>query len=619
MRRRHATALVATLALAGAGLALTARSATRTPPAAGASSLRFRPGFEYRYALTWKSEQRGIVGTKPDAAPELQGEVDLTGTLLLRGVSDDGKTSLVEARLEAGSQHEMMVLGHQVYPDAAAFAAAVDGRRVYMRVDHEGRVVELRFAPGDPSTYKDTMQWLLTQTQLVVPATTGPEWLADEEGPFGSSHTRYHRDGAAGAIVRDRLEYTRLSLLDGMGPMSPAKVASTGGSRGQIDADRQLTRLHIAEQVKRRDGKAVVATIDLDLALEDVRRSEVPRFDVDTLEAREPGETVVTDEMARRLALSAADGLTADQLLADLVKYQGSVPDLKRWMWRAVGVLELDPGNARLLLEPFATLSMAGKQLTLDLLASVGTPVAQEVMRSLLADPTLRQASEYPLLLQRLALVGTPEPENARYLVDSLAASRGKQADVSGASVVALGSTVGHLNQSTNPDYVAASEKYNQVLRDELAQSGDDEIGHVAAVMALGNTRLPENAPLVAGETQAASPMVRANAAVALRSFGDDASFDALVALLGDGERDVRQSALTSIGERTLSDPQVDRLVGAVLAGATNAELDTAMVGVLAGHLQASARMTAALRFIFERNPGDPRLQATILALLPHP
>jgi HEAT repeat protein len=279
----------------------------------------------------------------------------------------------------------------------------------------------------------------------------------------------------------------------------------------------------------------------------------------------------------------------------------------------------MDPENAKLLLGPFPGLSLDGKQLVLDLLASAGTPAAQEVMRTLLANATLRQDKEYPMLLQRLAVIDTPEPQNARYLVDSLTAARGTQPDVASASIVALGSTIGHLNQSTNPDYVAASEKYNQTLREALAQSGDDEHGHVAAVMALGNTKLPENAPLLAQETRDGSANVRANAAVALRSYGDDASFDALVALLADSERDVRQSALTSIGERTLSDAQVGRLAAAIVAGRTDVELDTSMVGVLAPHLDAGAATIAALRHIFERNGADPRLQASILALLPHP
>src|SRR5262245_28697817 len=107
MRRR--TAMFLALAAAAAVGTLTVWYARSSPGAAGQAPPRFVPGVEYRYALTWRSTQRGVVGAKSDAAPALLGEIDVAATLVLRGVRDDGVRSLVEARLEPGSRYAMTV------------------------------------------------------------------------------------------------------------------------------------------------------------------------------------------------------------------------------------------------------------------------------------------------------------------------------------------------------------------------------------------------------------------------------------------------------------------------------------------------------------------------------
>jgi len=212
--------------------------------------------------------------------------------------------------------------------------------------------------------------------------------------------------------------------------------------------------------------------------------------------------------------------------------------------------------------------------------------------------------------------VATPEPENAEYLLASFRTARGGQPEVSNASLVALGSTVGHLATSTDTEYVATSGRYSQVLRDELAHMADDPTGRAAAIMALGNTKLPENAPVIVEHTRDSSGEVRANAAVALRSYSDDRSFAALLALAADPDLNVQLAALSAVGDRTLSPSQLAALLDLVVAGRTAPTTDVVIVGVLARYVGTSPRMAEALRFLFERNQSDPRLRAAILGLL---
>ncbi len=618
MRRHRITALVLALATAGSGYALYSRSATKASvSASGGASLRFRPGFEYRYALTWQGQQRAVIGVDANAPAQLLGTVDVAATLLLRGISDDGTRSLVEARLQPGSRHEVSLLGQQIYPDDATFESVFANRSAYMQVDHTGRVTGIRFSSQDPSVYKDTMQWLLTQTQFIVPALPENDWRAEEEGPFGKSRTHYHRDDAASPIDRERIEYTSLVLPNGLGSLDSGQVTSAGSTRGEFDTSGQLVRLVLDERVLERKGtKDEIGSLALRFELEGVSRGTAVSLDIEGLESREPGELVMSDEMREQLLTATAAGLTGEQMVADLLRFGGQVPDEKRWMWRAVGLLELDPDLARTLIEPFGKLSMTGRQTVLDVLASAATPEAQEVMRTLLGNVDLRQDGHYPQLVQRFALVATPVPENAKFLLDSYETSRSSQAEVSYASVVALGSTVGHLETSTDKNYVAESHHYNQILRDGLANAGDDEGAREAFVMALGNTKLAENSSLLTDKTHDQSSSVRSAAATALRSYDDTGSFQALLGLLADDNVQVQRAAMSTIAGRELSNAQVDALVVQVLSGATSPEVDTQLVPVLGMHMGASTRIPEALRLVFSRNDSDPRLRAMILALL---
>ncbi len=615
--RRRLIATVLAVATTVSGYAFYRHSAAGEPVVVS-TGLRFQPGLEYRYELSWQGQQHGVVGTDLAAPPRLLGDVDIAATLLLRGVSDDGKQSLVEARLQPGKRHHMSVLGLDVYSTDKAFDDVFAGRRAFMRVDHEGRVVDMRFAPADPTTYKETMQWLLAQTQFIVPASPLKEWRAEEEGPFGKSRTLYHRpEGKGEPIERTRASYTELVLPNGVGTIPPDQVASAGSTRGQLDARGCLEQLVIDEQLRSNLGaKQEVASLSLHMALKSVERATMADIDLTQLEVRQPGEVVVSEDMRRRMFAAAAAGLTGEQLIADLARFDGHPPEAKRWMWRAVGLLELNPELASSLIEPFGKARLDGKRLILDLLASAATPQAQAAMRTILGDAGLRQDPHYPELVQRFALVETPDPANARFLQDSYETAHGNDAPGAYASVVALGSTVGHLSASSNQAFVKQAKHYNQVLRDQLAHSDGDENARAAFVMALGNAKMDENAGLLASKTHDESSGVRAAAATALRSYGDQGSFNALLDIMGDSDSNVLQAAVRALAERDLSGGEIEALVTAILDGRTAPGVDVLMVGLLGRHVDAGPRIGEALRFIFERNPNDPQLRAVILRTL---
>jgi hypothetical protein len=615
MRRHRWIATVLTIATLASGYAIF-RHAAAEEPLPPSTGLRFQPGLEYRYELTWRGEQHGALGTDP--APRLLGDVDIAATLVLHGLSDDGKQALVEARLLPGARHRMAVLGQEIYATDQAFDEVFVGRQAYMRVDHEGRVLDLRFAAADSSTYKQTMQWLLTQTQVIVPAVPVPEWRAEELGPFGKSETLYRRgDDKPDEMERTRVRYTELVLPSGLGTLAPDQVASAGSTRARLDARGSLVELAIDEQLRSaQEPKDDVASLSFHLMLKGVQRAAAREQDVTQLEVRRPGELVVTEEMRQQLYAAAAAGLTAEQLVADVLRFDGNPPDDKRWMWRAVGLLELHPELASSLIEPFGTARIGGRRLILDLLASAATPEAQAAMRTILADSGLRKDAHFPELVQRLALVETPEPANARFLQESYESERGSDAHGAYASAVALGSTVGYLNGSSDAGYVAEAKRYNQVLRDELGRADGNEQARAALVMALGNARLEDNAELLAGKTHDESSSVRAAAATALRSYGDRGSFEALVATLSDADSEVADAGARALAERELAPGEIEAIVTAILGGGTAQGVDALVVGLLGSHVDSGPRVAEALRFIFARNRNDPKLQAIILRVL---
>ena len=100
-----------------------------------------------------------------------------------------------------------------------------------------------------------------------------------------------------------------------------------------------------------------------------------------------PMDVVESGAGRRNALLLRAAGLTGAQLVLDIRAHatMERLPDHNRWLWRATGLLKLEPALCSQLVTLFQdkTLGQETRALILDLLVGAGHATAQEAMRDI--------------------------------------------------------------------------------------------------------------------------------------------------------------------------------------------------------------------------------------------
>src|SRR5207244_3580480 len=146
--------------------------------------------------------------------------------------------------------------------------------------------------------------------------------------------------------------------------------------------------------------------------------------------------------------------------------------------------------------------------------SSAGSPAAQAAMLAALDLPSVRaNASGFGRLVERLGFVVKPEGGTLAY-VASLYDSEYLRArpDAREAAALTLGAAVAHASRAGDK---GAAQRHNARLRAERASA--DAKARPAAILALGNTVLRENVPLLRQYARDERGEVREAVAHALR------------------------------------------------------------------------------------------------------
>lgn len=261
-RARFATASTAVLAvLAGiAMLGLPHLSVSPPPQARPAFDFRFHwpAGSRYTYAVEWLGEQSA------------QLQVDLAATVELTSLGERNGAFLLAARVTDRSRTLLLMLGRSAFPEPADATATFDGRVAYMEVEPNGRIRAIRFQPADPPLFKHVMQFVLGQSQVVLPSRDGvggrTEWTSVEPGPFGESKAIYQaRSARPPSLSRTRVSYQRLDAMPGELP--PAHTVELEGvTEIELVPEGHLRSLRLGERVRvSMNGAAPLLAADLQL------------------------------------------------------------------------------------------------------------------------------------------------------------------------------------------------------------------------------------------------------------------------------------------------------------------------------------------------------------------
>ncbi|MBJ6761076.1 HEAT repeat domain-containing protein [Myxococcaceae bacterium JPH2] len=581
------------------------------------------PGTRYAYALHWQSLQR-----VPSLLPQGQGtpslleaQLRLSGTLVLRALERNDDGFVLGAALEDVAEHALEFQGQDVLPDEASVTAAFRGHEAWVELSPRGTLRAIRFAPDAPELFKQSLQWLITETFPSLPATEvqarAGAWDSAEATALGHVPAHYAMEPDASLTLRrTRGLYTQLHSA----PAGVPPHTVTSEARFTFAPEGHLTDV-IHQETVRAEAEDGLDTRELfQLHLRAVTRFEsTGKLDLASRsEVRQPGAMYTSTDAEEKLLTQRADGLTFDTLLNDLFTHgnAGEMPENGRWLWRATGLLMLHPERCKELAVYFQDpgTEPSGQALVLDLLVGAGHAEAQAQLRRLVDDPAARRTPQaHGLLFQRLGLVAHPTPETADFVAQHLAtAITQNDTDLRDASAHSLGAVVGHLSVDADPTVVA---RYNQVLTEGLASARAPDAQRTY-LRALGNAGLAENIARVLPFADAADPGVREATATALRKTPSPDATATLLHLARAPEQRVQAAALDSLREHPLDAASLTMLRDVVVGGTLRPGSESLVANLLERRLDGGPVVVQALQALSLRAREDPVLRARVLQLL---
>lgn len=546
-----------------------------------------------RYAL--RLDERSSVSL---SGAELGGGIALRATLAL---AEDTSTRRTRLLVEQVEELSWTVEGQEVEEGEASLA----GARAEIVRDGGGVVRDVEVPEETRPEVARLLRMLALSLQAIEPEASdqvievplGRVRARSEASPLGSGPRATRR-----VEVRwHATDYERIA-----GASADARADGEGTHVYERDA-RGLVRARYRERLAvvaaESTHPAIATTLEVDV---EPREGVVASLSWGA--TRWVAAAQVASAAGRRALETRVAGLTFAQLLQDLERYGpgGVMPQHSRWLWRATGLLALEPERAGELGQACTdgTLEGAARSLALDLLANVGHAEAQAALRAVLADGGVAGGEDYPSLLQRAVLVEDPEAATLAFYeqrMDTLDGAAHRSA------AVALGGLVrrarDHDPEGGGPSVARLSRNLEQAR---------DPLDRRALLMALGNAQAREAERQVLRSAGSDDSEERAAALRALGRIGGELGRRELLSrALSDESPAVRREAMSALGR----------------SGARDAELVALAAGLREGRFGAHdlpplaelARRVAADRG-FDRAPeGSDALVGLLEALLASP
>jgi HEAT repeat protein len=583
-------------------------------------------GTEYVYDLAIVSKadlHLPALGETDPKNPDglVHADVDLAGRLALRShgkrAGNDG-AFLVGARFDRLERHELGIFGRTAFADDAAARSALEGHEALVEIDPAGSVRAMHFAKDDPPVFKQVMQAVLTELQVHVLANGDAAWTAPEITQTGRVTSRYDVDEKdPPRLTRTRAAYDAVGALPGH-TFAPGEQTLASRATIELDPAGFVSAIASSEEIAARGGaeksdSRFASKQTVSLRIQEVRPWTVVDVDVAALETRIPGELVSSPDAQKNMLEQQAAGITYEQMESDLAALALGQKLPRGWVMHASGFLKLHPEKCMDVAALFESSKLDARARTeiVDLLASTGTPQAQEAMRVALESPKARVGSvPYGTLLQRFSTVMRPTPASFGFVNDRYAEAKTKDERL--AAAYALGGVAGNMRAGGDD---ARAKQASETLRRDLAQSRDPS-ERKNLCMALGNVARSEDVPTFADLAKDDSADVRSSAAWALHRIDTPEARATLLDLAVDAEPIVVETAFDAMKYESLDAGDLTKLADAVTRGATPATADGALLGLLTTHTDGGQPVRAMLDALLARNDADRAMQARIRHLI---
>lgn len=460
----------------------------------------------------------------------------------------DGATRHVVS-LPVCERLELTVLGNRLLGADDCAMVSADWAAV-VELDRRGHLVKVWEPADTPETTSYVIAHLASELQLTWPgsdARVGATWRGREEDSVGvadSIYTLGRADRGAWLVTRTRDRYHTIDATVGLAGEWTQRVDA--GAEISIGAGGRVTRMSGAQTVNV-DNEIGARYAIFESAVDLTRIGEASSVARAVAGAYRPVRHKHARDaasMRNRLLADRVAGLTREQLLSDLAVYanSGTMPDHNRWLWRATGLLELDPELAEVLIEPFMGAGSRGRALILDLLVNADTDEAEATLRALLVSDELSADPRHVALRQRLGFVRDPSPETVQFAFDQLSVFEADDhSDVALITAYSAGAVAGRGDS-------ALSDAIHADLIGRLGGADDPEtVTHL--LRAIANVGDPNDTEMFAGLATHADPSVRMAVADAVGQTRTDRGRELLRELVADSSTPVQMQSLLSLRE----------------------------------------------------------------------
>jgi hypothetical protein len=564
--------LVALSAAVGAVLVVRQGERSHLKAAELARGFGFQPGHTYEYRLRYDTLHHAAEGLGGEEG--LGGALQLDGTYALSVHAAHGGRTLFSATLGELRHARLQLAGQSLWSSPADAARVFAGRRLFFEADGSGKVlaiVESEAADADSPEarlFAHTMETLVTELQLQLATDGRASWQAEERTTFGTVTSHYRATDASGgtqafARKRERASWLRAAALSSADVKHTLRADHTFA----LDRDRTVLRLEGSEELDVESQGKPLQRVSTRLSLTLVGSSEQSALVASVAGTRRPmqehklGAASERDHLLQRI-----DGLTFAELGAGLVALGAGAErsDVARFVWRATGLLTLEPERCAELVPLAARADAPAKlrALALDVLAAVPDARATAAMLAILESGDVQRDPDYLEYVQRLGFQQAPTPEAVAFLESRYdAALTQEDEDALYASAYSLGA----MAQELAPGSPEAERVTGRLRAAAEKATSAESLGH--HVRALGNVGSEAVLDDVRRHRQHDDAGVRRAVAAALGSVPGVEARRELVTLVADASADVQRQAIQSLHRQGPDAGLLAELEKAVAAG----------------------------------------------------
>ena len=469
------------LALAGGGVwvtrarsAGTSASASVTPSAfAWPRGSRYRYDFDWTVASTSTIDMAGAGGGS--GATDASAKSSLHGQLVFTSYGKKGDAWVLGVAVAGVREAKLEALGNDLLSAPGAVHDTFDGREAFVEVGDRGDVRHLRFRAGDPPLFRQLLQSVIGESQVVLSGVAQAQsWQAIETVSIGRLETRYAVDAADPFLIHRTP--ARLLTSTALPHGSGAGLAPVLAGSSDIRLDREGFVRSIAARVDLTIAPLLehhtVFTMTF-LSKDDVEVADDFVLESVAADVVEPGSAPAAPELRKRMDERFATRTSQEQVNQMLSGYAKGLPPARGMLDATAAFLRLHPEACDAIATQFLDPEVSGRsrEFMMGLLASAGSPAAQAGMRRGLDVPESRaDLGVYGRMVQRLGFVAAPTRESLTYMIalhDSPAVVA--DADLRRVSGLALGALAAHATGPTQ----ALGDSIHARLVAEPAQIAD--------------------------------------------------------------------------------------------------------------------------------------------------